>query len=175
MRRQVARDRRPSCRGRSVAFLIPRAACATEAGSDIVSLDMLENDTRSQHYVTQGEQRLNARNPQADPRNMRIYSFTVVDRENYTLALESPNGTLIRKSLSLDDIFSFDVPGGRQLRLNFESLFHKYEGHIKTHTKNLLAKLNGRGRDIKAEIIDLFAAKLISFVRNPFSYRQGPQ
>jgi hypothetical protein len=58
---------------------------------------MLENDTRSQHYVTLGEQRLNARNPQADPRNMRIYLFTVVDRENYTLALESPNGTLIRK------------------------------------------------------------------------------
>src|ERR1700684_876121 len=130
---------------------------------------MLENNTRNQHFVTQGEQRLNALNPQADPSNMRIYSFTVVDRENYTLALESPNGTLIRKSLSLDDIFSFDVLGGSQLRLNFEALFHKYEGHIETHTQNLLAKLNAGGRDIKAEVIDLFAAKLLNFVRNPFS------
>ena len=130
---------------------------------------MLENDTRNQHFVSQGEQRLNALNPQADPRNMRIYSFTVVDREKYTLALESPNGTLISKSLSLDDIFSFDVPGGSKLRLNFESLFHKYEGQIEAHTKNLLAKLNARGGDIKAEIIDLFAAKLLNFVRNPFS------
>jgi hypothetical protein len=53
---------------------------------------MLENDTRNQHFVTQGEQRLNALNPQADPRNQRIYSFAVVDRENYKLALECPIG-----------------------------------------------------------------------------------
>ena len=43
-------------------------------------------------FRNQGEQRLNALNPQADPRNQRIYSFEVVDRENYILALESPIG-----------------------------------------------------------------------------------
>ena len=131
-------------------------------------LDMLENDTRNQHFLTQGEQRLNALNPQADPSNLRIYSFTVVDRENYTLALESPNGRPIGSNLSLFDLFSFDVPGNSRLRLNFESLFHKYEGYIEAHTKSLLAKLNTRSGDIKAEIIDLFAAKLLNFVRNPF-------
>jgi hypothetical protein len=34
---------------------------------------MIENNTRNQHFVTQGEQRLNALNPEADPRNQRIY------------------------------------------------------------------------------------------------------
>jgi hypothetical protein len=132
-------------------------------------LDMLENDTCNQHFVTQGEQRLNAMNPQADPRNQRIYSFEVVDRENYTLALESPNGRPIGSNLSLFDLFSFDIPGDSRLRLNFESLFHKYEGYIEAHTRSLLVKLNTGGGDIKAEIIDLFAAKLLNFVRNPFS------
>lgn len=130
---------------------------------------MLENDTCNQHFVTQGEQRLNAMNPQADPRNQRIYSFEVVDRENYTLALESPNGRPIGSNLSLFDLFSFDIPGDSRLRLNFESLFHKYEGYIEAHTRSLLVKLNTGGGDIKAEIIDLFAAKLLNFVRNPFS------
>ena len=45
------------------------------------TLSIRENDTRNQHFVTQGEQRLNALNPRADPKNQRIYSFQVVDRE----------------------------------------------------------------------------------------------
>lgn len=130
---------------------------------------MLENDTRNQHFLTRGEQRLNALNPLADEHNQRIYSFEVVDRENYTLALEHQKGRLIGSNLSLADLFSFDVPGGNSLRHNFESLFHKYEAHIKAHTKSLLVKLNAGNGDIKTEIIDLFAGKLLNFVRNPFS------
>jgi hypothetical protein len=129
---------------------------------------MRANDTRNQHFLTRGEQRLNALNPQADPSNLRIYSFKIVDRENYALALEYPKGRPIGKNLSLFDLFSFDVLDDSSLRLNFESLFHKYEGYIETHTKTLLAKLNMGSSDIKAEIIDLFAAKLLNFVRNPF-------
>jgi hypothetical protein len=130
---------------------------------------VLANDTRNQHFLTRVEQKLNALNPQADARNLRIYSFEVVDRENYILSLENPNGRPIGSNLSLFDLFSFDVPGNSHLRLNFESLFHKYENHIEAHTKSLLAKLNGNSSDIKAEVIDLFAAKLLIFVRNPFS------
>lgn len=129
---------------------------------------MRANDTRNQHFLTQGEQRLNALNPQADTRNLRIYSFKLVDRENYRLKLESPKGRPIGKNLSLFDLFSFDVLDNSSLRLNLESLFHRYEGYIETHTKALLAKLNTGDGDIKAEIIDLFAAKLLNFVRNPF-------
>jgi hypothetical protein len=127
------------------------------------------NDTRNQHFLTRVEQKLNALNPNADPRNLRIYSFEIVDRENYRLALESAKGRPIGSNLSLFDLFSFDVPGTNPLRLNFEKLFQKYEISIEVHTKNLLAKLNRNDPDIKAEIIDLFAAKLLNFVRNPFS------
>ena len=111
-------------------------------------------------------------NPQADPKNQRIYSFEVIDRENYKLALESRIGRPIGSNLSLFDLFSFDVPGDSRLRLNFESLFHKYEGYIEAHTQSLLAKLKSGSNDIKAEIIDLFAAKLLNFVRNPFSIQR---
>ena len=128
-------------------------------------MDVLENNTRNQHFLTRVEQKLNAMNPQADARKLRIYSFEVVNRENYTLALESENGRLIGSNLSLFDLFTFDVPDSSRLRLNFESLFHKYEAHIETHTKSLIDKLNARSGDIKAEIIDLFAAKLLNFVR----------
>lgn len=93
----------------------------------------------------------------------------LVDRKNYALALESPKGRRIGSNLSLFDLFSFDVPGTSPLRLNFETLFQKYETSIEVHTKNLLAKLNRNDPDIKAEIFDLFAAKLLNFVRNPFS------
>ncbi len=130
---------------------------------------MQANDTRNQHFLTRVEQKLNALNPNADKRNFRIYSFEVVDRENYVLSLESRNGRPIGSNLSLFDLFSFEVPGNSRLRLNFESLFRKYETSIEGHTKNVLAKLNGGDPDIKAEIIDLFAAKLLNFVRNPFS------
>jgi hypothetical protein len=66
------------------------------------------------------------------------------------------------------DLFSFDVPGGGRIRTNLEALFHKYELNVETHTKSLLLKLARGSDDIKAEIIDLFAAKLLNFVRNPF-------
>ena len=128
-----------------------------------------QNDTRNQHFVSQVEQRLNALNPQADQRRQRIYSFEVVDRANYKLALENSTGRPIESNLSLSDLFSFDVPGESRIRLNFESQFQKYEGYIKDHTKSLLGKLNAGAGDIKAEIINLFAAKMLNFVRNPFS------
>lgn len=130
---------------------------------------MSQNNTRNQHFLSQVEQRLNALNPQARADNQRIYSFEVVNRDEYIIALETQNGRPIGSNLSFFDLFSFDVPGGSPARRNFEALFHKYEAQIESHTKNLLTKLNAGSRDIKAEIIDLFTAKLLNFVRNPFS------
>jgi hypothetical protein len=127
------------------------------------------NETRNQHFLTRVEQKLNALNPEADMRNLRVFSFEVVDREKYTLALENPKGRAIGNNLSLFDLFSFDVLSDGQLRLNFEALFQKYEASVEIHTRNLLAKLNAGDHDVKTEIIDLFAAKLLNFVRNPFS------
>ncbi|MCO8577702.1 hypothetical protein KGP87_15375 [Burkholderia multivorans] len=130
---------------------------------------MFENDTKNQHFITRAEQRLNAANPQADDKNKRIYSFKIIDRENYGISLEKPDGNRISKNLSASDIFSFDVVGDSDKRLNFEALFQKYESQVATHTNNLLDKLKENNKDIKTEIIDLFSAKFLNFVRNPFS------
>jgi len=127
---------------------------------------MRANNTRNQHFVPQIEQRLNASNPDSASGKFRIYSFRITDRETYQIELESPRGHTITSTLTMLDLFSFDVPGGCPLRMNFETLFEKYETSIETHTKNLLQKLTNGSADIKTELVDLFAAKLLNFVRN---------
>lgn len=128
---------------------------------------MKHNDTRNQHFVSQVEQKLNAMNPSAQSGNHRIYSFRVASREPPRLIAEDKKGRAIGSNLALQDLFSFDVPGGGPLRRNFEALFNKYEGKIEAYTQSLLRKLE-HGGDIKSELFGLFAAKLLNFVRNPF-------
>ena len=93
--------------------------------------------TKNQHFVSQAELRLNSINPNANEKNQRIYSFEVNDREQFGINLNSYNGVNINKnSLSLNDLFSFDVLD-----------------------KN----------DVKDEVLNLFIAKFMNFIRNPFS------
>jgi hypothetical protein len=54
------------------------------------------------------------------------------------------------------------------VRMILAKLFHKYEMNVETYTTGLLKKLESRDADIKGEIIDLFAAMLLNFIRNPF-------
>ena len=129
---------------------------------------MRGNETRNQHFVPQVEQKLNAINPGSASRKFRIFSFRIVDRDAYQIALENPRGHAIASTLSMLDLFSFDVPGGGRVLMKLEALFHKYEENIEIYTSSLLEKLAKNGADIKTEIIDLFAAKLLNFVRNPF-------
>jgi hypothetical protein len=129
---------------------------------------MRGNATRNQHFLPRVEQKLNALNPGSTSGKFRIYSFRLVNRQTYEIALENPGGRSIDATLSMLDLFSFDVPGGGRLRVNLEELFHKYEVNVESHTRGLVAKLAVRDADIKAEIIDLFAAKLLNFIRNPF-------
>lgn len=126
------------------------------------------NKTRNQHFVPQVEQKLNAINPRSISGKFRIYSFWITDREMYQIVLENPRGHAIASTLSMLDLFSFDVPRGDPLRLNLETLFRKYEANVEVHTRSLLEKLAVGSADIKAELVDLFAAKLLNFVRNPF-------
>lgn len=129
---------------------------------------MRGNETRNQHFVPQVEQKLNASNPDSISGKFRVYSFRITDRETYQIELEALRGRAIATTLSMLDLFSFDVPGGGPLRMNLEALFHKYEANVEIHTKSLLEKLAVASADIKTELIDLFAAKLLNFVRNPF-------
>lgn len=128
-----------------------------------------ENNTRNQHFISQVEQRLNALNPQANSENMRIFSYKTIDRDAYKLLLEYDRGIRIGKSLAIEDLYSFDVSGENKLCYNFENIFQKYEVEIESCTKSLLRKSEMNDADIKEEVFTLLAAKLVNFVRNPYS------
>jgi hypothetical protein len=130
------------------------------------------NDTANQHFVSQVEQRLNALNPGAAPHNQRIYSFTLVDRESLLLSLDSTRGMNISNNLAFRDLFSFDVVRGGASRYNFEAMFQQYEAVMEADTVDLLRKLDQGSHDLKKEILEIFVAKLMNFLRNPYSVRK---
>lgn len=130
------------------------------------------NDTANQHYVSQVEQRLNSLNPNAEPRNQRIFSFALVDRETFALSLDSTHGRLVSKNLALRDLFSFEVIPESASRLNFEAQFQQYEATMESNTIALLTKLDQGSRDLKKEILEIFIAKFMNFFRNPYSIKK---
>lgn len=126
------------------------------------------SDTKYQHFVSRAELRLNSINPEANNENQRIYSFEVVDRESFRSNLSSHRGSKIDGSLSIFDLFSFDVLD-KSNRFNFENIFNKYEGEIKLDTESLLDKISLKSNDIIEEILNLYVAKYLNFLRNPYS------
>jgi hypothetical protein len=88
------------------------------------------------------------------------------------LELESRNGRSIDNSLSLFDLFSFDVSRDSDIRMNFEALFQRYETSIETYTRRLLATLSSGTNEVREEVIGLFAANLLNFIRNPYSIKK---
>lgn len=133
---------------------------------------MFLNDARNHHYVSQAEQRLNASNPSADPRNQRIFVFKVSDREKPVLHLLAGGGAKIESNLSYLDLFSFKVVD-RRYRMNLEKVFGKYEEDVVQRSQGLVSKLRVGSKDIKAEILDIFAIKLLNFFRNPHCVRKA--
>lgn len=129
------------------------------------------NTTTNQHFLSRTEQELNALNPTAHPRNQRIYSFSLVDREKHQIRLDDARGRSISRNLSLPNLFSFSVINKRK-RFNFEHLFGEYEVSLKINTIELLRKLRIGDSGIKKEILEIFAAKLMNFLRNPYSVRK---
>jgi hypothetical protein len=125
------------------------------------------NEKRNHHYVSQAEQRLNAIDSSVSKKNRRIYAFSITDRENYQISLEAPTGTKIKETLSFDDLFTIDILDDR-LRVNLEDFFSSYEQNVSDLTKSLLQKLNSGSQDLKKEILNIFAMKLINSFRNPF-------
>jgi hypothetical protein len=133
----------------------------------------LKNETKNQHFLSQTEQRLNAANPDAiDKKNLRIYQFDLIDREAHEVKLHHEKGVTISNTLSLHDLFSFDVLNRKPDRYNFEKLFHQYEADTESRTLELIRKLDIPGADIGPEIVNLFAAKYLNFVRNPYSVKK---
>ncbi len=127
-----------------------------------------ENRTRNQHYVAQAEQRLNALNPGAEPHNQRIYEFEIIDPGQHSVRLTSRRGRSIGQSLSMLDLYSFDVSDDGS-RANFEEAFSRYEGRIEPLTRRILGAHGARDANISQELFELFTAKMVNFIRNPYS------
>ena len=134
--------------------------------------DMYLNAARNHHYVSQAEQRLNAVNPTADRRKQRILVFEVRDRDLPVLNLLDPRGTKIESNLSSFDLFSFEVVDSRYRR-NLEDIFGRYEGEVAQKSRGLIEKLRAGSADIKAEVLDVFAIKLLNFFRNPYCVQKA--
>lgn len=128
------------------------------------------NATRNQHYLSQVEQRFNTSTPQALTKNQRIFEFDVLGRFK-NAELGEPKNPRIHSTLALDDLFSFDVAPNASLRHNFEALFHRYETSLFQYTEAVLTKAQGKARpdEIKDDLMGLFAAKFLNFLRNPYA------
>jgi hypothetical protein len=127
----------------------------------------LESETKNQHFVSQAEQRLNSIPDQPG----LIYALELVDRETYSVRPTKKAGESIRLSLSAHDLFTFDHVD-EKVRRNFEVLFQRYEQDVGDRSKALLQKLGRGDPEIKAELLAVFAAKLLNFARNPFCVRK---
>jgi hypothetical protein len=131
------------------------------------------NQTKNQHFISQAEQCLNASNPNAAPANVRIYEFEIVDRDKRVLRLTGSKGRSIENNLSMLDLFTFDIDKDKNLRMNFEDAFGRYESVMRVNTESiLLAHSKGRS-DIAQELFTLFVAKLLNFIRNPYSIQKA--
>lgn len=124
------------------------------------------NPTKNQHYISQAEQKLNAIDPSAPRDKREIYEFEIVRRDPPVLS--PPTRRRIEHSLSALDLFSFDVID-RQYRDNLEGQFQTYEQQVADHSVALLQKLGNGSLDLKKELVEVFAAKFLNMLRNPFS------
>ena len=87
-----------------------------------------------------------------------------------SVVAREPQHARIHVNLALDDVFSFDVKQNSTLRENFEALFHRYEDSVQEHTEAVLRKAAANDNDgMHFEVFEVFKAKLMNFMRNPFA------
>lgn len=128
---------------------------------------MFENLTKTQHFISQAEQRLNG----IPPDRNRIYQFEVIDRESSVLKLVNKQGISIRNNLAIEDLYSFDKSG--ELRKNFENLFQRYEQRIISAVGELEERLSRRNHaDLGRLLYEIWLLKFLNIWRNPYEAKQ---
>lgn len=132
-----------------------------------------DNGTISQHFLSQVEQRFNSFNLDAKNKNRKIFSFKVIDRDNYVVELEKPNGVKIIDNLTFDELFTF-YKGSASQRKNLENAFGEYESKISKLTSIIIEKVGKgcNGDDISDVLVELLRVKVLNFLRNPFSIKK---
>lgn len=133
----------------------------------------MNNETKRQHFIAQNEQRLNSSNPNAAPKKQMIFKFEIVNKERYQIRNISGNGVKIQNNLQFIDLYSVHIDMG--MRMNFENFFNRYESKMAVSSQNLIEVLKNEkneGMFIRFDVIkDIYAGKLLSMFRNPFSIK----
>ena len=119
------------------------------------------NIAKKHHFISQAEQSLNS-----DRRYLLEYE--VIDRETFHIQKSEKGYQNIQMNLQFTNLYNFKI--GNQINSNFEALFQKYESKIKQNITSLLNKKT-QG-DIKSEVLNIFATKMLNFIRNPFSVKK---
>lgn len=134
-------------------------------------INMFNNRTKNQHYISQVEQKLNSINPESSRNKRKIFEYELLDRELDTYQKTYPNGVKIEQNLSFNDLYTFEVLTN-QTRNNFEIFFQKYENEIESLTINLIEKSKNNQPITEDEVFKLITCKFLNFLRNPFSIKK---
>lgn len=131
--------------------------------------EFMDNLTRNQHFISQTEQRSNCIDESKPKDKQRIYKFEIADRENTVVRLTNTEGVKIKKNLSFNDLFSFDVKSSK-LRKNLEDFFHKFEMDLAPATDLLISesKLNSGSDVLKGATERVLKSKFMGWIRNPY-------
>lgn len=125
---------------------------------------MFENSTKNQHFISVAEQRLNASNAGATGRDKaKIFSFEIVDRENYIIKLSAQSEVKAVNNLSFLDLYTFDLINIKD-RVNLENLFQRIEQHASISTNEIL---DNSSFDLE-HFMNIFKLKLLNIFRNPY-------
>lgn len=133
--------RRRVCAYKRSACWTPRLTGRGMEVSDFIS------ETVNQHFVSRVEQRLNSFSENARPGNEKIYRFDVECRSPARVRLVGE--AAIKRNLSFQDLFTISRIDKKR-RINFESLFQRYEDEFKDRAGSLLARL----KDIRSSVAE---------------------
>ncbi|MGY3170780.1 hypothetical protein ACVWYU_000153 [Pseudomonas sp. TE12234] len=140
-----------------------------------MNLNEFRNTTRSQHYVSQAEQRMNSCSADPQSKKANTYRFSIVDRKDP--AVRSDGKSQIGRALEFPDLFTLVRVGDKE-RLNFEHLFGRYESRHPELVASLLKMINDvRSHAVTRETIDLTKvggfdfAKFLGYVKFIYTYK----
>ncbi|SEF40661.1 hypothetical protein [Billgrantia desiderata] len=131
----------------------------------------MKSSSTNHHYVSQAEQRLNSIDPSRHKKRQRIYAFSITNREEYEVELDSPAGVKIENNLSHDDLYSFDEFDSER-KYSLEGLYGEYEREIGQLTKPLVKKVSANDSNISDELIRVFVLKVLNSFRNPYCIKK---
>lgn len=150
------------------------AVITQDPDSAALSEDDFEHEGRSHHFISQAEQRFNARE---DDKN-KIYKFEVIEHGPPltkcppVIRRTNDRGVSIRSNLAFKDLFAFDRSGatGR----NFERLFAAYENDLHQAVSEFIVQVETHDAESLGQtLLKILVLKILSFFRNPFSIEKA--